>query len=274
MDSVSYDRLLLMSWPRFFVLVTFSFILLNVIFGAAYLACGKQALALNGPDIKVSDVWRAFFFSVHTFATIGYGNIVAIGLPANLLVALEALVGLLAYAIATGLLFARFSRPLARIRFSRYAAIAPDAAGNSALEIRLANPTRTEMIQLKAGLLFSFFDNSLTPAARRFFPLSLEREAVAFMPLIWTLTHPIDKNSPLFGLDAARLNATRAEILLNMAGIDEVSAQSVYSRTSYTAADIVWNAKHSDIYIRDADSNLLGIDLSRFDEMIPLESRR
>jgi inward rectifier potassium channel len=271
-DFVSYDRLLLMSWPRFFLLLTCFFVILNGIFGAAYLACGKDALALNGPDLKVSATWRAFFFSVHTFATIGYGNIIAVGLPANLIVTVEALIGLLTYAIATGLLFARFARPLSRIRFSQYAAISPTSPGVPALQIRLTNPTRSEMIQLKANLVFSFFDDSRTPV-RRYIPLTLDGDAVAFMPLVWTLVHPIDNNSPLFGLDAEHLQASRAEILLNTTGIDEVSAQTVYSRISYTAAEIVWNAKHADIYIRDDDLNLLGIDLSRFDEITPVNAR-
>ncbi|MBV8573396.1 MAG: hypothetical protein JO319_22465, partial [Acidobacteriaceae bacterium] len=214
-DYGTYGGLLQVSWPGFFLLLSLFFVSANLIFGMAYLACGKGALSLNGPDPHINAAWRAFFFSVHTFATIGYGNIVAIGLPANLLVAIESLVGLLTYAIATGLLFARFARPLSRVRFSRYAAIGPTSRGYKALQIRLTNPTRSEMIQLKANLVLSLFDDGPNPL-RRYVPLPLERDSVAFMPLLWTLVHPIDKNSPLFGLDTDLLTVTRAEILLNV----------------------------------------------------------
>ena len=150
-----YHRLLTISWPRFFLLVLLVYVGINVIFAEAYYLLGPQALVGN---IQTSNFVRAFFFSIHSFATIGYGNIVPVGVMANLLVAFEALVGLVGLAVVTGMVFARFSRPVADIVFSRNAVVAPyrDITG---FEFRVVNARENQLIELHATVVFSRFEN-------------------------------------------------------------------------------------------------------------------
>ncbi len=244
----SYYGLLTMSWPRFFALLTIGYFALNFLFAAAYLACGNGALQ---GDPGTSPFARAFFFSVHTSATIGYGNVHPVGLPANLLVTAEAFSGLMGFALGTSLLFARFSRPTAEIAFSRNAVIAP-YRGITALEFRIMNRRRSELIDVRARVVLSRFEEKQGRRARVYYPLSLEREAVAFFPANWTVVHPIDETSPLFNWTAERVAESQAELLVLLTAVDETFSETVHSRTSYAAGEIVWNAVFVPMFIEDA----------------------
>jgi inward rectifier potassium channel len=203
---------------------------------------------------------RASFFSVQTFATIGYGQVSPVGLAANLTVTLESLIGLLGFALATGLLFARFSRPTAKIIFSRNAIIAP-YHGINAFEFRITNARSNQIIEVEAKVLFSRFELVDGRSVRRFYPLPLERDKVAFLPLSWTIVHPIDEESPLRGLDADHMHDTNAEFLILLTGIDETFSQTVHTRSSYKAEEMVWDAKFSDIYRRPTADGELTADI-------------
>src|SRR3989442_16003390 len=184
-----------MSWGRYFGLVIAVYLVVNTFFAAAYTLCGPGALEIAGP--RMATFAEAYFFSVQTLATIGYGRIAPVGMAANVLVTLESLVGLLGLALATGLLFARFSRPIADIVFSRDAIVAP-YRGIRAFEFRIANRRSNEVLELQAEVLFSQLEGR--DRVRRFYIMSLEREKVVFFPLSWTVVHPIDERSPLRGL--------------------------------------------------------------------------
>src|SRR5262249_9746259 len=151
---------------------------------------------------------RAFFFSIHTLATIGYGTITPVGVPANVIVSIESFIGLFGLALCTSLLFARFSRPTAKILFSRQAIIAP-YQGIKAFEFRIANMRRSQIIELEAKVLFARFEDVGGRQLRRFYPMKLERERVVFFPLSWTIVHPIDEESPFYGMTDADLRATK-----------------------------------------------------------------
>ncbi len=266
-DEFSYATFLTMSWTHFLISVVVSFFLINFIFASGYVLCGAGALQLNGPDPEVGHFWRAYFFSVHTFATIGYGNIVPVGLRSNLLVTVESFFGLFGYSLVTGLLFARFARPIARIRFSRKAAMRTNE--KPALLIRLTNIGRSELIELEATMVATFFDSS-SEGIRKYFPLPLERSRVSFLPLAWTLVHFIDQASPFYGRTKAEFRQMNGEIIVQVSGTDQASSQVVYSRISYNSDDIEWHAKYTDMYRIDKGSGLLGIDLDRFDCTKPL----
>src|SRR6185369_13888435 len=204
---------------------------------------GPDALAGPGSHMLGGRFSQAFFFSIQTFATIGYGQIGPNGFLANTLVTFEALVGLMSQALATGLLFARFSRPTASILFSRRAIVAPYGDGQS-LQFRIANRRRNEIIQLEAQVLFSFkLPDGRGGAIRRYMLLPLERNKVTFFPLSWTIVHPIDQASPLAGKSAEDLLNSEAEILVLLSGIDETFAQTVHARSSYRAEEILWNMR-------------------------------
>ncbi len=257
-----YHALLTMSWGMYLTLASLSYLVVNALFACAYLLCGSGALAGVEAGKVHSEFLRAYFFSVQTLATIGYGHIIPAGLPANILVTIESLVGLLGFALVTGLLFARFSRPTAKILFSDTAVIAP-YRGITAFEFRIANQRSNQIIELEAKVLYSRMEKSGGTDVRRFYELALERRKVTFFPLSWTIVHPIDASSPLHGLSDDDLRSSDAEFLVLLTGIDETFSQTVHARSSYKAHEIVWNAKFTNIFDRPSADGPLTIDVSR-----------
>jgi inward rectifier potassium channel len=259
-----YHLLLTTSWTRFMGLVVGSYVVLNGGFALAFLLCGPAALT-GGLDVGFS---RAFFFSVETFSTIGYGNIVPVGTAANLVVTAEALVGLLWLALATGLLFARFSRPTAKVLFSRTAVIAP-YRGMTAFEFRIANARSSQLIEVQATVMFARIEDVRGRPVRRFYSLTLERDSVTFFPLSWTIVHPIDETSPLRGMSRDDLRKCDGEFLVLLAGVEETFAQRVHARSSYKWDEIVWDAKFSDIMQHPSGKEDVTIDVGRLHTIEP-----
>jgi inward rectifier potassium channel len=266
-----YHSLLTMTWWKFLSVVTLSYITINVIFATAYTMCGPDALE-NSLNANLGNGFRrAFFFSVETFATIGYGNIAPVGLAPNILMMLESLFGLMTFALATGLLFARFSRPTAQIIFSKSAIIAP-YRDITAFEFRITNARRNQIIELGAEVLFARFEEDGGRSVRRFYPLALERERVTFFPLSWTIVHPVNETSPIYGLTPEDMLRSNGEFLILLTGIDETFSQTVHARSSYQAAEVVWNAKFGDVFNRRADAETLTIDVRRLHIIEPVGS--
>lgn len=262
----SYNALISMPAWKFFLVVLVWYLLLNWAFAAGYILCGPNALQ---GDAGVPHFLRAFFFSVHTFATIGYGNIVPVGIAANLLVTFESLVGLTSFALMAGLVFARFSRPSAHIIYSRHAIVAPYAGGRS-LQFRIMNGRDNELVEVQATVTMGRFENVNGLRQRKFYPLPLERRKVAFFPLNWTIVHPIDESSPLWGWDAAMLKQSEAEFLILLTAIDDTFAQTVHNRGSYTAHEIVWGARFMPLTDESVDG-VPAVRMERFHEYAPAE---
>jgi inward rectifier potassium channel len=259
-----YHQLLTISWPRFLSLVGLGYLSLNALYALAYFACGPDAI--RGAGIETtgnSEYLRAFFFSVQTFATIGYGHLSPAGLIPNLLVTLESLTGLLGFALATGLLFARFSRPTAKILYSERAIVAP-YHDITAFEFRITNARSNQLIEVEMKVILSRFRDR-DRSSREFIQLKLERDRVTFFPLAWTGVHPIDEDSPLRGLSHADLVASEAEFLVLVSGNDETFAQFVHSRSSYKASELVWGARYTNLYV-PPERGMLRIDVSRLND--------
>jgi inward rectifier potassium channel len=261
-----YHWLLTMTWPRFLALITVVFVVQNALFAGLYMLCGPGALATPPTGMPEGRFLQAFFFSVESFATIGYGAIYPVGVAANVLMTVESITSLIFIAIVTGLMFARFSRPVARLRFSQRAVIAP-YRGITALEFRLANMRASQMVNLEAKVLFSRFASKSAKGMREFTELALERRQVTFFPLSWTIVHPIDETSPLRGLTHDDLVASDAEFLVLLTGYDETFVTTVHARTSYRAEEIVWGAKFDNIYEPPGADGMVRIDVSKLDEM-------
>ncbi|HET7789804.1 MAG TPA: ion channel [Gemmatimonadales bacterium] len=253
-----YRDLLTISWPHFLLLVCGAFLALNAIFALLYLASGPGAL-VNASGAPVSGFGRAFFFSVHTLATIGYGNVTPGSLVANLLVTLEALVGLLVFALAAGLAFARVSRPTAAILFSDVAVIAP-YRGGEAFMFRIVNGRKSEIVELDAQVVLT--RRRAGGGSREFHALTLERRRVAFFPLSWTVVHPIDDQSPLKDATAEGLRSSDSEFLVLLAGTDDTFTQTVHARTSYRAGEVVCGARFLDMFRHDG-RGVPTVDISR-----------
>ncbi len=260
-----YQQLLTASWPRFLAFLALMYFVFNVVFALVFVALGPDALVYDG-DATGNAFTHAFFFSVQTFATIGYGQIAPHGIAANVVVTIEALVGVMFQALATGLLFARFSRPTASILFSRHAIVAPYRGGRS-LQFRIANRRRAELLELEAKVLFSALEpDGRGGRVRRYTVLPLERNKVTFFPLAWTIVHPIDESSPFAGRTGAELEEGEAEILVLLSGIDETFEQTVHARSSYRADEILWNARFQSIYVKSDTGPRLRVDISRLHE--------
>ncbi|MDH5234499.1 MAG: ion channel [Gemmatimonadota bacterium] len=268
-EAVSlYHSALTARWPEFFLWVIVIFVGINVTFGIAFALCGPAGLSGPGTDMMGGTLVRAFFFSVETFATIGYGNLAPQSVPAHVIMTVEAFVGILAQALITGLFFARFARPTAAITFSRHAVVAPFQGGR-ALMIRMANRRKAELIELSATLSFSFVETVGNQSMRRYRPLTLERSKVTFFPLTWTLVHPITPESPLWGLSPQQLAERDAEFLLLLSGTDDTFASTVHARTSYKADQVRWDHRFTNIFVPPDEDGILAVDVSRLDEATP-----
>jgi inward rectifier potassium channel len=255
----AYNTLLRLTVPRLIGLLCAGYLVTNAFFAMLYWLCGPGALegAARAPLRRFED---CLFFSVQTLATIGYGRLVPVTRAANVLVAFEALVGLLGFAIVSGLLFARFTRPTAKIRFSDKALIAP-YEGGWALMFRLVNLRNHDLTDVRAVLSFARWAEIDGERSREFDQLPLERDAIIFMPLHWVIVHPITERSPMRGLTEAALAASEPELVCLITADDETFAQTVHARTSYDASDIVWGGRFRDMYI--ADDVHVAIDISR-----------
>jgi len=271
-----YGELLTVSWNRFFVMMAVAYLGLNAAFAALYNALGPSALS-EMPAHGLERFLACFFFSVQTFGTIGFGHVYPKSTAANLMVTFEAFVGLLGVALATGILFARFSRPSHRVLFSESAVIAP-YQGGQALMFRVMNGHRTQLIDLSAEVTLSRFED--LPAAggqggsearrvRRFYPLTLERSRVTFFPTSWTVVHPIVPGSPLWEQDSAGLQVDDAELLVVLRATDDASQGPIHARSSYKADEMLWNARFLPIHSKDAAGHLRA-DVARLSHTEPV----
>ncbi len=255
----AYHTLLSLSVPRLIALMAGGYFATNFVFASLYWLAGPGALsgAAADPAGRFED---CFFFSVQTIATIGYGRITPNTPLANFLVAIEALVGLLGFAVLSALLFARFVRPTAKIRFSAKALIAPYEDG-FALMFRLANLRNHDLTDVHAIVSFARWSEWKGGRRRRFDQLSLERESIIFMPLHWVIVHPITESSPLHGFTPESLAAADPEFVCLITADDETFAQTVHAKTSYDKSDLVWGARFRDMYIPDPEK--VAVDLNR-----------
>ena len=261
-----FHTLLTMSWRRFLLLVLLLYFMSNIAFGAVYSSFGPEAVVDVTTNPMTNIFVRCFFFSVQTFATIGYGTIHPVGIVPNLIVTIESYYSLLANALITGLVFARFARPTAKIIFSDVAVIAP-YRGIEGLMFRLVNGRSNQLIEVGIQVLFARFVNEDGRTVRRFDFLELERKRVTFLPLALTVVHPITDNSPLKGLTQDDLNATDAELLILLTATDETFAQLVHTRSSYKPHEIRCGYKFVSIYNQVADGEPISIDIRKLSKI-------
>lgn len=275
-----YGELLTVSWGQFFALMGLAYLGLNAAFAGVYNALGPTALS-EMPAAGLPRFLACFFFSVQTFGTIGFGHVYPKSTAGDMVVTVEAFVGLLGVALATGILFARFSRPSHRVLFSDQAVLAP-YQGGQALMFRVMNGHRTQLIDLSAEVTFSHFetfapDTSGMPAGesrrvRRFYPLPLERARVTFFPTSWTVVHPINPESPLWQQTPDSLRADDAELLVVLRATDDASQQTIHARSSYKVDEMVWNARFQPIHSKDAAGHLR-VDVARLSHIELVEPR-
>jgi inward rectifier potassium channel len=255
-DSNPYTFLISTSWWNFATIVTATFAVVNLGFAWFYEFVADGSI--KGAESKDALVhfFNLFFFSAHTLTTVGYGNMYPVGILANSIAAVEALMGLMAFAIATGLLFGRFSRPSARFGFSPNMVIAPYRDGTS-LEFRVVNRRANNLIEAEARVMLMTVELVNGRPQRKYNQLELERTQVLFLPLTWTVVHPISEKSPLFGKTAKDLERMQAEVVIMMRGFDETFGQIVYARYSYRHDEILWGARFAAAFDVDNRGDLV-----------------
>jgi inward rectifier potassium channel len=257
-----YFYLTTVSWPKLLLIIVGLFGFINCLFAIGYMIDGGVANARPG---SFAD---AFFFSVQTMATIGYGVMAPHSFVSNMMVSVEALSGLTSLAVVTGLIFARFSRPTARVRFSRVVAISP-RDGVPSLMFRAVNQRSNRIVEAQIHAVFSRWETTREgESMRRFYDLHLARSRNALFSLSWTVIHPIVEDSPLFGETAASLSASRALIVVSLVGLDESFLQNVHVRYVWNADEIAWGMRFVDI-LQELPDGSFSIDYSRFDEVVP-----
>jgi len=250
-----------MSWPGFATLVIVLYVAINWAFALAYFSMAPEEIFGSAAPTETGRLMNDFFFSGHTLTTVGYGNLYPTGIKANVVATLEALVGLLSFSVITGMLVARVSRPSARISYSENALMAPYQDG-AALMFRIANERSNSLMELNVKLmLMSVVGMKGGTPERKFDYLTLERDNVLLFPLTWTIVHPIDAASPLAGKTAQELTEMQAEFIVFIKAFDETFSQTVHSRYSYRADEIVWGAKFLPAFqIEESGGLLLEVD--------------
>lgn len=254
-DTNPYLHLVSISWPRFFGWILLAYVCVNSLFAGVYFLLGPDTLTAAYASRASDRFLQCFFFSSQTLTTVGFGAISPASPAGNIVAALEALCGLLGFAVATGLLFGRVSRPSARIGFSHKALIASYQDGTS-FQFRMVNRRANTLIEPSATLMLMTVDRTDGSAQREFKILKLERDHVMLFPLTWTVVHPIDADSPLFGKTHADLELLQAEFIILIKAWDETFAQTVHQRFSYRYSELVWGARFTPAFGIDAKGEL------------------
>ena len=262
-----YHFLLVSSWPRLLAILLGLYLTSNVLFACAYLL-GDHAI-VNARPGSFAD---AFFFSVQTMSTIGYGVLAPRTPYANVLMTTEAFIGLLGLAMVTGMIFAKFSRPTARVLFSRVA-VMTRRDGVPCLMFRMANRRGNQIVEARVHVVLALTETTAEgEVIRRLHDLAMAREQNALFALSWTAIHPITENSPLLRATPESLVEKEAEIIVSMTGLDETFSQTVHARHSYVPEEILWSARFVDILSRTPDGRRQ-VDYSRFHDVVPEDAR-
>ncbi len=256
-----YHQMLVLRWWPFVLAATTLYLALNILFAGLFML---QPGSID--HARPGSFEDAFFFSIQTMATIGYGVLTPVGLYANLVVTVETMVSLVFATFTTGITFSRFSRPTARVSFSKAVTISP-YNGVPTLLVRLANSRRNQI--LEADVRLTLVRNELTAEGqrmRRFHDLVLARGHTPIFALTFTVMHPIDERSPFFGADLDSLTTQDMELLVTVTGLDETMSQTIHARYSYTADEILFGHRFADMFGYTPEGRMV-IDYNNFDRI-------
>lgn len=256
-----YHTMLDLSTFNFLSYLVIAYILVNLFFALIYYLIGVEHLTGIDKSNPVNEFIDVFFFSSQTFTTVGYGRIAPVGFTASLVATFEAFLGLLTFAIATGLFYGRFSRPRAYLKFSDVAVVAPFKE-NSALMFRLAPYKNNALTDADVVITTAIEVMENSSPKINFYQLKTQLSKINTLALNWTIVHEIDEESPFYGFSEDDFKNTGIEIIVHIRAFDEVFSNTVVQRTSYVTKEIVYGAKFIPMYYPDKDnlSTVLNLD--------------
>ena len=249
----TYHELISISWWRFFLIITALFFLINLVFAVFYFMAGPDTIGGSNAQDELARFVESFYFSTQTITTVGFGKLNPRTNYVSLLAAFESFLGLLGFALATGLMFARFSRPNKQMVYSENAVIAPYRKING-LMFRFAHAGKNQLIEAEVQLVASCWIES--EKRRTFEPLKLERKSINFFTTSWTVVHPIDEDSPLYGMTSEDFKEQQLEIIVMFKAYDDTYARNIYDRTSYVCNEVLWGKKFAAIYDHKDDETI------------------
>lgn len=258
-----YHAALRLSWTEALLAIAGTWLVANALFALVYWIVG----GVEGSDGGFVD---AFFFSVETMGTIGYGEMHPVTAGAHTVVVVQSVVGLIVTAVATGMVFAKFSLPLSRIAFSKHVVISP-MNGVPTMQLRVGN-ARSSIIA-EATIRVAMVRTEKTHEGKTFYrlvDLPLARERSPALQRTWTVMHVIDEKSPLFGATPEQLVRDEVEIFVSVVGTDDTSLQPVHARHTYLTEDVLWGARHADI-LREREDGALVLDVRKFNDIEPTD---
>ncbi len=265
-DRISvYHSLLAMSPWKFFAVIIAFFVVVNLLFAGLYMLIGIEHLGGMSSNKGMEAFGEAFFFSAQTFTTVGYGRINPIGFVTSSVAAIEALLGLLSFALATGLLYGRFSRPKAYLSYSEHALIAP-YKDDIAFMFRMAPHKNNHLTDAECTLTLAMQLMENGEMKNKFYFLPLELSKINSLALSWTIVHHITESSPLYGMTSEDLKKADAEFMIFVRAFDESFSNTVISRTSYTYNEVIFGARFRVMYHESDDNTTTILDLDRLND--------
>lgn len=265
----TFHYLLDISWAKFLLWVFLFFFAVNGLFASIYYYLGTEAIGA-GHDLSEWDKFsEAFFFSAQTITSVGYGRLNPLGWGEGLVSSIEAFIGLLMFAVLTGVVYGRYSKPRAFLLFSKVALIAP-FRGGKAFMFRLASYKYNSLTELEAEVFVSLEVENEGKIMRQYYPLKLDFAKVTTLALNWTIVHPMDEESPIFEFDAENFEKAKVEILVFIKAFDEHFSNVVKEKTSYIASEIVHNAKFNPMFKQSADGTKTILELDKIDDYLSL----
>lgn len=262
-----YHELISMKWWNFIGVITVAFFFINLLFAISYYASGIHSIAGHEANPGLDHFITSFYFSTQTITTVGYGKLYPNSDTVSILAAIESFIGLLGFALATGLMFARFSRPGRNLIYSERAVVAPYKNIN-ALMFRFANGNKNQLIEAEVDMVVSYWDAK--DNRRVFKSVALERKKINFFSLSWTIVHPIDEKSPISGWNEQDFEDKQVEVIVMFKAFDDTYVRQVYDRMSYVYSEIDWGVKFTPIY-NDTNKGKILIDMEKLSEAHPAE---
>ena len=266
-----YHWLITASWNHYWLVVFGFYGIMNVIFASVYYFIGIDQLSGAAASTPALQFMHCFFFSAQSFTTVGYGGIFPVGKLANFVATLEAFTGLMTFALATGTLYGRFSRPVSQIKYSSNIIIAP-YKDITAMQFMVANQMNSSLVEMEARVSIGYYeDDGNGNMVRKFQQVNLEFDKISFFPTSWILVHPIDEESVLYGRGAEEIKKMDLEVYVLLKGFDDVFSQTIYSRNSYLVSQFVYGAKFRKPWHINREGKVV-MDLTKIGEydMVPV----